>query len=315
MARLLKAALAALTAAVACEAMLADTIITRSADIIECTVMHINDSRLQYRRADEGFNREISLAEIFKIKYSDGSEELFNDAQPKPKATQAAGSGATATEPDWASLQPASRTYSIGDWYCENGLEGIVIWTTPDGRHGRLLHPRMFNNSKFAMPAAFFTGPTSLAMGMTDTANGHANLLALRRFMDAYPQYTPDMFPVQRIIDQLGGEWYLPSIEELKYLDTLADTEVIHDGKRTKWHKVINRVSKAHGGDKHGSYYLLSSTETYAAGTGNATIATLYGDPQTPQYCLLKLESADQQYTRPIVRNRGLIPICAFHLF
>lgn len=307
---------------------LADTIVTRKADTIECRVTEISDDIVKYRKAGEDFDREIRRAEVFKIKYDNGMEDLFVEsgqgsaAQTAPAPAPAEGSNVS-TEPDWQSMTPASRVYNIGDWYSENGVEGIVIWTTPDGRHGRLLHPRKFNAASGRRPPAFFTGPVNVAIGMTDTSNGHANLMALRRFMHANPQYSPDMFPIQAVIEGLGDGWYLPSIDELKYLDAMRGRKVVYsgehanfNGKNVSWRKVINHVSKAHGGSKHDDYYSLSSTEVLSDGGANASLASLFGDPAVAQYCLLKREGTDEMLTaKPIVRNKGYIPFYAFHLF
>lgn len=308
-------------------AALADQVVTRDADIIECEVTSIDDTFVRYRKAGERFDREIKRGDVFKIKYDNGEEEMFCTEASSPLASGglAVASGSshsnTETEPDWNAFPPASRQYHIGDWYSENGVEGIVIWTTPDGRHGRILHKKKFNTSKFHKPAPFFSGPADIPLGMGDTANGHANLLALRRFIGSNPQYTPEMFPINQILEQLGNGWYLPAIRELEYLEHLRDSYVTYsgensqfNGKTVKWHKILNHVSKSHGGDKHDDYYRLSSTEVYSSGGASATFETLYGDPQSPQFALLKRALDGDGQQKPFTRTRGL-PFFAFHLF
>lgn len=315
-------------------AALADSIITRSADIIECKVTQVGDAVVKYRKAGENFDREISRGDVFKVKYDNGEEECFPAAgqyDNAPVARQAAGMQNrvaprsyvnTETEPDWSAFPPASRQYHVGDWYSENGVEGIVIWTTPDGRHGRIINKKKFNDSKMRAPSPFFKGKTDFALGMTDRSNGYANLLAMNKFIASYPGNVADDFPITRIISTLGPGWYLPSIMEIEYFDRLRDTEVVYAGenqkfagKRVKWHKIIDNVSKAHGGDKLNYAYLLSSTEVYAAGGASATFETLYGDPKDPQFALLKFDGViEGSNVKPYLRNRGL-PFLAFHLF
>lgn len=86
------------------------------------------------------------------------------------------------------------------------------------------------------------------------------------------------------------------------------------EGKTVKWSKIINHVSKSHGGEKHDDYYRLSSTEVYAPGGASATFQSLYGDPQLPQFALLKFTSEESPRTKAFVRTKGL-PFYAFHLF
>lgn len=299
-------------------AALADRIITRAAEIIECTVININDSKLQYRKNGESFEREIDRNDVFKIKYSNGTEEIFEKiAAPVIQPTTGE---ATSTEPAWSAFPPSMKRYNIGDWYSENGIEGIVIYTTPDGCHGRILHPLKFNASAYKPTAAFFTGPTGIALEMNDTSNGLANMQSLKRFMEAHPQYTADMFPIPAIIAGLGDGWYLPAINELRYLQTLRATDVVYsgvhkkfNGKRVKWSKILDYVSKLHNGAKHNDYSQLSSTEIFSQATGSPVSEALFGDPCIPQYCLLRM-AADNNALATI-RNKGMAPFYVFHLF
>lgn len=305
----------------------ADRLVTRAADIIECKVTAVDETTVKYRKPGESFDREISRGDIFKIKYDNGEEETFpalsasTPTSPADRAAYGPQYRNTETEPDWNAFPPAGRRYHIGDWYSENGVEGIVIWTTSDGRHGRILNKRKFNTSMFSKPSPFFTGPADIPLGMSDTANGYANMLALSRFIADNPQYGNAMFPIRDMLAALGQGWYLPSAKELEYLEKLRESEVAYSGENTKfngktvkWHKILNHVSKSHGGDKHDDYYRLSSTEVYSPGGASATFEALYGDPQAPQFALLKVTSEAAERTKPFIRTRGL-PFYAFHLF
>lgn len=323
----MKQCLAILALAFAVLLASADQIVTRSADIIDCTVIKIDDHKIAYRKANETFDREINKGEVFKIKYTNGSEDIITTVQSAPDATPTAGAGNSntklvSTEPDWAQFPQSSKAYQIGDWYSENGIEGIVIWTTEDGMHGRIIHPQKFNNSKFKRPLAFFTGPKNISLGMNDLNNGYANWASLSKFMHDNPQYPMEMFPVAAHINSLGDGWYLPSIGELQYLHELRKRTVHYQGENTKfngktvtWAKVLNDVSKKHGGNKHDDYYKLSSTEEYSKGGANAIGQSLFGYPREPQFVLLRLEDTETEPVKPIVRNEGFIPYYALHLF
>ncbi len=312
-----------------CVWSMADNIITRDAEIIECKVTQIEEYVVKYRKSGENFEREIERAKIFKIKYDNGEEERFEAPVTQTANTKTISkdekSPYTTSEPDWASMPAASRQYQIGDWYSENGVEGIVIWTTPDGRHGRLIHPKIFNDltKKFRNPKPFFKGPVNIPLGMTDASNGYANMLALRKFMVENPQYAPEMYPVYAILQEIGEGWYLPSVLELQYFYQLRQKEVAYSGEHkkfngqvVKWHKVLNHVSKSHKGGKHDYCVVLSSTEFYSPGGASVTAEKFFGDPKNPQYTLLKYEDSPLKNPPylPYVRTMGL-PFYAFHLF
>lgn len=131
-----------------CCGAFADKIITTAADIIECTVSEIGDDVVKYRKPDETFIREIARANVFKIKYDNGSEDVLKGdsriatEQSAPESAQQA--GLVSTLPNWSSFTPAPRDYHIGDWYSENGVEGVVIYTTDDFRHGIIINKKKF---------------------------------------------------------------------------------------------------------------------------------------------------------------------------
>ncbi|MDE7411869.1 MAG: hypothetical protein K2M94_07510 [Paramuribaculum sp.] len=302
----------------------ADKIVTRSADIIECTVTEISDNAIKYRKPGEKFEREITRKDIFKIKYDNGEETVIKPSESTVRVQQQSVIQNNqyvnvATTPDWNALPPASRIYHVGDWYSENGVEGIVIYTTPDGLHGRIVHPKQFKSSAYH-PKSFFKGPTDVPFGMNDLSNGYANMVALNRFISANPQYTPDMYPIYtEYIKPLGDGWYIPSIKELEYYQNLRDQKTVYTGdiekfkgKTVKYHKIFDHQAKKHDGDKHYSYYYLSSTEIYSPGGASVTFQSIYGDPATPQFALMKYEH--DKPSKAVVRTMGL-PILAFHLF
>lgn len=308
-----------------CCGAFADKIITTAADIIECTVSEIGDDVVKYRKPDETFVREIARTKVFKIKYDSGSEDVLKGdsriatEQSAPEPAQQ--SGLVSTEPNWSTFAPAPRDYHIGDWYSENGVEGVVIYTTDDFRHGIIINKKKFGAG--FKQKALFTGPTNIAIGMNDRLNGYANMLALKAFMTANPQYTADMFPVQQVLDGLGDGWYLPAIDEVDYFFNLSKTTVAYTGENTKfcgktvaWGKIFNSVSKQHGGSSHNEDYLLSSTEVYSQGGASAPFRVLYGDTDKPQYAVLKYDvEITGLVIKPVARNEGKVPFYAFHIF
>lgn len=303
------------------QTVFADKIILRNADIIEGEIILIGDENLKYRKPGENFDREIAISNIFKIKFNNGEEQIFKKTQvTTPKTTSSTKNQLIQTEPDWNSMPQASRTYQVGDWFSENGVEGIVIWTTEDGRHGRIIHHKNFYTIS-NMPKAFFTGPTDIALGMNDKSNGYANLQAVKNFIANNPQYPLSMFPMLEDLLRLGDGWYLPSIEELIYFEMLCNRDITvlrknhkYEGKTIKCIKLINYTSKAHGGDKiNTESYKLSSTEDYSNGGAAQGQELLYGYPVKPQFALYIRETSVKNSLS--IRNRPILPIIPFHLF
>lgn len=305
---------------------LADNIITRSADTIECTVTHIDDNKVTYRRPGENFDRQLNLSDVFKIKYDNGTEDIFAKSAATPADTPPAQAASAIdlvdTEPDWDSMKPASKVYRIGDWYSENGVEGIVIWTTPDGLHGRIINTQVLNSKTFKRPKPIFTGPVDVALGMNDRSNGYANWCSLKKFMAENQQFTPEMFPLYQLVNDLGEGWYVPSIKELAYYNQLRETQVAYsgmhikfNGKTVKWGKIFNHVSKSHKGQSLDKFITLSSTEFYSPGGASRTFSVLYGDPDEAQYVLTKYQTDSEDPFKATVRNIGYYPNYAFHLF
>ncbi|MGM9833489.1 MAG: hypothetical protein ACI31A_07385 [Candidatus Limisoma sp.] len=303
------------------ELTLADKIITRDADIIDCKVTSITDGSIKYSLEGEEFERAISKSNVFKIKFDNGEEETFavatgNVAQSSAStttqaATSATTSGAMSPEvlkaaefhlPDLSQMPQTSKLYQAGDWFSENGLEGVVICTTPDHQHGIIICPRVIKAGAKQYP--FFKGPTDFPLGMSNADSGYYNLLAYKEFINTHPEYGADMFPLMnKSKDLFDKGWYVPSAKELLYFMRLRNQKILYKGsnpdfkgKTTTWGKIYNKVSKQHGGHTYNSEILLSSTEIYSKGGASVTFDKFYGDPSTPQYCVYKVEYKIEDY-------------------
>lgn len=314
--------LSAIIALSCIQIVFADKIILRNSEILEGTITLISDEIVKYKKPGEKFDRDIAISEIFKIKYNNGEEEVFKATQTSSPIQSASPNEykLVQTEPDWNSMPPASKVYQIGDWYSENGVEGVVIWTTKDGLHGRIIYPKKFYTIS-NMPKPFFTGPIDIAIGMNDTSNGYANLLAVLNFIEKNPQYPLSMFPIVEDLLKAGVGWYLPSIQEIEYFEMLCRQEVTvaqqghkYYGKTIKWSKLINHTLKAHGGDKlNTEAYTISSTEAYCNGGASQGQELLYGDPVNPQFAFYKREVGVKSSF--CIRNRAILTCTPFHLF
>lgn len=282
-----------------------DQLITTDAEIIECEVKIIKDNSVVFRKPGESFDREMDRSNIFKVKFNNGTEEMLqtqsasknsNPGVGTVKQTRFKGNDVIESEPDWSAYPPASKPYQIGDWYSENGVEGLVIWTTEDGRHGRLLYPKGLNPlPKFGRSRKFYTGSPDYELGLNDYANGYANWQRIKYLIDNDPNYSIEMFPLYEYLNQEAPGWYLPAIKELQYLFELSQKEVTYKGKKTKWEKVISEIVKSHTGKKLkiNPYYGTanqSSTETLYVETRN----NLWASPTSNQRYGILLFSMDR---------------------
>ncbi len=108
----------------------------------------------------------------------------------------------------------AAKVYAAGDYYNENGREGIVFEADETGRHGKIM-------SLSDLPEAAWAtvGDRTEA---TDREEGMKNLLAIRLI-----EGWREKFPAFAACAALGEGWYLPAYEEMKALD--ADWEFLSD--------------------------------------------------------------------------------------
>ena len=108
-----------------------DVILLRNADEVKAEVREITDSHILYTLWG-GSDKVLSLprAEVFSVTYQNGEKELF------------VGDDSGATGPVTAAdyLWPrVTKSYRPGDLFDEDGIRGIVISTTDNGRHGLIL--------------------------------------------------------------------------------------------------------------------------------------------------------------------------------
>ena len=139
-----------------------------------------------------------------------------------------------------APVAPApAKTYKVGDYYNENGKEGVVFEVTADGCHGKIV--------SMTQPAKELRWTSDdnerrRLIGTNSETDGIYNLAKVTAVSDWQSKY-----PAFAWCANLGGGWYLPSIEELKVC-------LLNDA--------VNRTLVSKGGtkfDNNGCYW--SSTE------------------------------------------------------
>jgi hypothetical protein len=152
---------------------------------------------------------------------------------------------------DEVSMSPNTvsvKTYKVGDYYNENGKEGVVFEVTADGRHGKIV-----SMIQSAVNLKWSSDDKSLrqligADSEKDGAYNMSKVMEISGWRSKYPAFL--------WCADLGDDWYLPSIEELKtFVLNEAVNEAINATLVSKGgESVYNKESK--------NKWYWSSTET-----------------------------------------------------
>lgn len=144
------------------------------------------------------------------------------------------------------------KVYRVGDYYRENGKEGIVFEVDATGRHGKIVGMRQAGELRWCSKEEYAAN-RDISSGATAAADGMYNQRMIERTAG-----WREKFPAFAWCASQGEGWYLPAIDELGLL--LLDTVV---------HEAVNRTLIQRGGKPlvgvkaSGDYW--SSTENTAA--------------------------------------------------
>ena len=129
-------------------------------------------------------------------------------SEPKTESVPPAASGSVASET--ASALP--KTYKVGDYYHENGKEGIVFEVDAAGRHGKIMAMHdLPDQLEWCIKEEWMVRVQKI--GATDDWDGMKNMEAVRRISGWREKY-----PVFAACAALGEDWYLPAKKELEKL-------------------------------------------------------------------------------------------------
>lgn len=118
-------------------------------------------------------------------------------ALPTKPRSQAAAAPVAASEP--------SKTYAVGDYYNENGKEGIVFEVDATGRHGKIMAMR-------DLPEELAWGLEEVKTGAWNMLDGIQNLKVIQQIVGwktKYPAFVASL---------VAPDWYLPAIKELEMI-------------------------------------------------------------------------------------------------
>ncbi|MBQ2418977.1 MAG: hypothetical protein II281_04125, partial [Alistipes sp.] len=129
------------------------------------------------------------------------------------------------------SVATTSAPYKVGDYYNENGKEGVVFEVSADGRSGKIVSMKQSVEGLLKWSAD--SAEKTRLIGANSKSNGAVNMAKVKAISGWQTKY-----PAFKWCDDLGEGWYLPSIEELKAF-TISDSV----------RNAVNRTLKAKGGE------------------------------------------------------------------
>ena len=136
-------------------------------------------------------------------------------------------------ERDERTVLTATRTYKVGDYYNENGKEGVVFKVWDGGRHGKIVSLDE-TEAPWDSCCKFFNGTNSMSSGMANTDK------IMSRSNSEY-------FEAFVWCREKGDDWYLPAVKAL---------QTIYNNK-----SMINSTLTEYGGAKLQNRWYWSSTE------------------------------------------------------
>ena len=103
-------------------------------------------------------------------------------------------------------LPETSTTYNVGDYYNENGKQGVVFEVWDKGRHGKIVSL----DETILQWCTEEQDDKEIVLGLTDESDGKANTDNVMQRGDS------DQYPAFVWCRNKGEDWYLPAINELK---------------------------------------------------------------------------------------------------
>ncbi len=265
-------------------AMAQDLIVKIDSTRIEARVAEISTETIRYKRfaRPDGPTYVLPTAEVCYIRYSDGFIESYNRtaapavaqaaapapqpapaAQPTPTPTPApqpapVAQPAPAPAPQQTYYAPVHyeiTRYSIGQYYDQNGIRGIVVALNEERTHGLLM-----SLDEVMIEWSTFRKEELCKVGAEDRTNGENNMKAIERYI-AEHNLTWDHFPAFKWCKELGEGWYLPSIDEVLTIGNQYNGgSRAHNDRQSRMR--FNDNLKVNGGERiDGKCYYHSSTE------------------------------------------------------
>ena len=160
-------------------------------------------------------------------------EQSVNVAEQGPKPT----SKSEPTPVVKQVAQPAGRSYKVGDYYNENGKEGVVFWVDATGRHGKIVS---LDEAKLPW-CTEVQYRRIISVGAESSTEGKLNtdIVMARADREEYPAF---MWCREK-----GADWYLPAHKELVEL--------------SKVKTIVSETMRSKGGKNMSDFHWSSSED------------------------------------------------------
>ena len=212
----------------------------------------------------KSWRRDITVAKGETLNLNATLEKVAQTTTATPTASTNTMASASSTGISTAIKgQPTQGPYKVGDYYNENGKEGVVFWVDASGFNGKIVS---LTESKTKLNWTSDDIEQKRLIGADDKENGANNMAKVRQIPDWQSKY-----PAFKWCTDLGEGWYLPAIEELRYFTYNTDICM-----------AVTRTLLAKGeilSNAYGAYY--SSTESDSRYNGNAVVRVVYNNGST----------------------------------
>ncbi len=202
----------------------------------------------------KSWRRDITVAKGETLNLNATLEKVAQTTTATPTAsTNTMASTSSAGISTAVNGQPTQGPYKVGDYYNENGKEGVVFWVDSSGKHGKIVS---LTESSGKLQWSSDDYEQKRLIGADDKNDGSKNMAKVKQISGWESKY-----PAFAWCAKQGVGWYLPAIEELK-LFTLNKSV----------HNAVNQTLASKGkklaniGDSH--WYWSSTEHNYQYPSG-----------------------------------------------
>lgn len=199
---------------------------------------------------------------VWNSKGDKGSEKTVPNPSPSATAyttqsTHTSGTASSGTE----------KSYQVGDYYNENGIQGVVFEVDATGKHGKIVSLRGTYNEWTTND-----NEQKRTIGATDKSDGRKNMEAVKRISN-----WRSLYPAFAWCTDLGEGWYIPAIEELKIFALNKNNRAIINKTLSEYGEIMvnekDIYSSTESGDKYSGvyqvYYIYPSNSGGSGGFEN----------------------------------------------
>ena len=205
------------------------------------------------------YQRPVRVIHAEKLQPAQKIEQPQPSEQPQPAVAEMQREAQTYTSQQFITSQQQAgyylRTYEIGEYYNQNGIQGVVALLNEEKTHGLII-----SMDELYLRWSNFTKPDLRLTGINDRMNGERNMRLVEEYITKNGLSWED-FPAFKWCKDHGEGWYLPSIDEM-----LLISHNYNGGNRTHFDRQartkFNEALKDNGGKRMDRLvYYFTSTE------------------------------------------------------